>query len=193
MDETATTATFLGRGFVRTYRTGEVLLRAGERTDHCLLVLHGRAVVTRDGVPVEVITRGDWTGELAALVDGPRAATVTATTDVEVLVVAASELRRILADDHHFRSRVMAGLVQKLRTTTPRAANTAAHEARLAILTKAERRVAELVATGCSNVAIAEQLLVSRTTVESHLKRAYLKLGIHSRVELATTVIGAIA
>jgi pimeloyl-ACP methyl ester carboxylesterase/DNA-binding CsgD family transcriptional regulator len=52
-------------------------------------------------------------------------------------------------------------------------------------LTEAERSVAVLVAEGLSNPAIASRLFVSRHTVESHLKHAYAKLGISSRVELA--------
>jgi pimeloyl-ACP methyl ester carboxylesterase/DNA-binding CsgD family transcriptional regulator len=54
-----------------------------------------------------------------------------------------------------------------------------------ASLTEAERSVAMLVAEGLSNPAIATRLFVSRHTVESHLKHAYAKLGISSRVELA--------
>jgi DNA-binding CsgD family transcriptional regulator len=52
-------------------------------------------------------------------------------------------------------------------------------------LTEAERSVAMLVAEGLSNPVIATRLFVSRHTVESHLKHAYAKLGISSRVELA--------
>jgi DNA-binding CsgD family transcriptional regulator len=56
-------------------------------------------------------------------------------------------------------------------------------------LTGAERTTALLVAEGLSNPAIASRLFVSRHTVESHLKHAYAKLGISSRVELAAFVL----
>jgi len=52
-------------------------------------------------------------------------------------------------------------------------------------LTDAEVRVAQLVGTGMTNLATAEELTVSRHTVDAHLKHIYQKLGIHSRVELA--------
>jgi pimeloyl-ACP methyl ester carboxylesterase/DNA-binding CsgD family transcriptional regulator len=52
-------------------------------------------------------------------------------------------------------------------------------------LTTAERTVATLIAEGLSNPAIASGLVISRHTVESHLKHAYAKLGLSSRVELA--------
>ena len=53
-----------------------------------------------------------------------------------------------------------------------------------ASLTDAERRVVSWVAGGMTNQSIADELHVSRHTVDAHLKHVYLKLDIHSRVEL---------
>ena len=52
-------------------------------------------------------------------------------------------------------------------------------------LTPVERRVAQLVASGKSNKEAAAALFLSTRTVEGHLSRAYGKLGVRSRVELA--------
>jgi DNA-binding NarL/FixJ family response regulator len=52
-------------------------------------------------------------------------------------------------------------------------------------LSATELRIAQLAADGLSNQAIAEQVFVSVKTVESNLKRAYRKLGISSRAQLA--------
>jgi ATP/maltotriose-dependent transcriptional regulator MalT len=52
-------------------------------------------------------------------------------------------------------------------------------------LTEAERRVVELAADGLSNKEIAGSLVVSVPTVEGHLSRAYAKLGVRSRAQLA--------
>ena len=52
-------------------------------------------------------------------------------------------------------------------------------------LTPGERRVAELAAAGLSNKQVAEQLYLSVATVEAHLSRAYAKLGVASRAQLA--------
>ena len=57
-------------------------------------------------------------------------------------------------------------------------------------LTEAEERVAALVATGASNADIAERLIISRHTVESHLRHIYIKLAIKSRVQLAVLIAG---
>jgi DNA-binding CsgD family transcriptional regulator len=51
-------------------------------------------------------------------------------------------------------------------------------------LTDAERRVVSCVAGGMTNRSIADELHLSRHTVDAHLKHVYVKLDIHSRVEL---------
>jgi DNA-binding CsgD family transcriptional regulator len=51
-------------------------------------------------------------------------------------------------------------------------------------LTPVERRMAALVAQGCTNQEIAASLSVSRKTVEANLSRSYRKLGVRSRAEL---------
>jgi DNA-binding CsgD family transcriptional regulator len=51
----------------------------------------------------------------------------------------------------------------------------------LAALTASERRVCELAAGGLTNAQIAQQLFVTRSTVEKHLSHAYDKVGITSR------------
>jgi DNA-binding CsgD family transcriptional regulator len=51
-------------------------------------------------------------------------------------------------------------------------------------LTPAELRVVRLAAEGSTNVSIATSLFINLKTVESHLTRAYKKLGIADRAEL---------
>ena len=51
-------------------------------------------------------------------------------------------------------------------------------------LTPSETRIAELAASGLTNRAVSERLLISPKTVEASLARAYAKLGIRSRAEL---------
>src|SRR5262249_1964322 len=52
-------------------------------------------------------------------------------------------------------------------------------------LTETEPRIAKLAAQGLSNPEIAAAVFVSRKTVEANLSKAYRKLGVRSRVELA--------
>jgi DNA-binding NarL/FixJ family response regulator len=55
-------------------------------------------------------------------------------------------------------------------------------------LTPTEQRVVDLAIDGLSNKEIAARLLVSVHTVEVHLSRAYAKLGVRSRMQLARRV-----
>lgn len=60
---------------------------------------------------------------------------------------------------------------------------------RWATLTHGELRVVALVARGMSNRSIAEELYLSRHTIDAHLKHIYLKLDIHSRVALTVLAL----
>jgi predicted ATPase/DNA-binding CsgD family transcriptional regulator len=55
-------------------------------------------------------------------------------------------------------------------------------------LTKREQQVADLVATGLTNEAIANRLVISRRTVEGHVEHILTKLGFTSRTQLAVWV-----
>ena len=58
-----------------------------------------------------------------------------------------------------------------------------------ASLTDAELRVVSRVSQGNTNRRVAEELSVSRHTVDAHLKHIYLKLDVHSRVELTVLAL----
>ena len=59
-------------------------------------------------------------------------------------------------------------------------------------VTPTEREIIDLVAQGLSNQVIADQLVMSRRTVESHLNHVYGKVGITSRIELVRTLLRAV-
>jgi DNA-binding NarL/FixJ family response regulator len=59
----------------------------------------------------------------------------------------------------------------------------------LAALTEREREVVQLVARGQSNKQVAATLFLSEKTVEKHLYRAFDKLGVGSRTELASLLV----
>jgi DNA-binding NarL/FixJ family response regulator len=58
-----------------------------------------------------------------------------------------------------------------------------------AALTEMERRVALLVADGHTNRSAAQELVLSPSTISTHLRAVFGKLGVHSRVQLAHVVL----
>ncbi len=56
-------------------------------------------------------------------------------------------------------------------------------------LTAREREIAELVARGLSNRAIADELVISQATVARHVANILAKLGFTSRTQVATWVV----
>lgn len=56
------------------------------------------------------------------------------------------------------------------------------------VLTKREFEIAELVADGASNKAIASRLVISPRTVSTHLQNIMGKLGFNSRIQIATWI-----
>jgi DNA-binding NarL/FixJ family response regulator len=55
-------------------------------------------------------------------------------------------------------------------------------------LTEREQEIAALVAAGASNPEIAQELFLSRKTVERHVSNVLKKVGVRNRAELAAKV-----
>ena len=58
-------------------------------------------------------------------------------------------------------------------------------------LTRREQQVAELVAQGLTNRAIAEHLVISPRTAQGHVENVLTKLGFTSRAQIAAWVVSA--
>lgn len=66
---------------------GTVLTREGAPGREFFVLIKGTARVTRKGRKIADVGPGDWLGEIALITSGPRTATVTTTSPVDLLVI----------------------------------------------------------------------------------------------------------
>ena len=93
---------------------GEVLAREGRIGREFFLILSGSVAVTQMGRRVNTLGSGDFFGELAAMDPGPRNATVTALTDLDVLIIGPRELSA-MSDIPGFRGALFRSMASRLR------------------------------------------------------------------------------
>jgi CRP-like cAMP-binding protein len=93
---------------------GEVLAREGRIGREFFLVLTGSVAVTQGRRRVNTLGPGDFFGELAAMNPGPRNATVTAITEVDVLIIGPREFAA-MAKIPGFRDALFKAMAHRLR------------------------------------------------------------------------------
>jgi CRP/FNR family transcriptional regulator, cyclic AMP receptor protein len=108
---------------------GEVILREGRLGRELFVILSGSATVTRAGRVVNLLGPGDYFGELAAIEAAPRSATVTATTDLDVLIIGPREFEAIM-EIPGFRNALITGMSRRIREADDRLAAYADREER---------------------------------------------------------------
>ena len=93
---------------------GEILTREGRIGREFFLILAGTVGVTQKGRRVNTLGPGDFFGELAALSPAPRNATVTALSELDVLIIGPRELGA-MARIPGFRDALLQGMARRLR------------------------------------------------------------------------------
>jgi CRP/FNR family transcriptional regulator, cyclic AMP receptor protein len=94
---------------------GKVLTRQGDPGRECFVVVDGRAKATLRGRRSASMGPGSVVGEISLLDQGPRTATVTAETDMRLLVLTSQEFSTLLRDVPAVAPRIMRGLAERLR------------------------------------------------------------------------------
>lgn len=92
---------------------GEVLAREGRIGREFFLILSGRVAVTRGGRRINELGPGNFFGELAAMNPGPRNATVTAVSEVDVLIIGPREFAAT-ANIPGFRDALFQSMARRL-------------------------------------------------------------------------------
>ncbi len=105
-----------------TCRAGDVLVQEGRRGNELFVIVSGEAQVDHDGTTVATLKAGDYFGELAVLSPAPRTATVTAITDMEVLIVTPRELAILISDVPLFARKLLTGMAGRIQEADAHAA-----------------------------------------------------------------------
>jgi len=104
-----------------TYKEGQSLFEQGDVGDAAFIIIDGTAdvIVTRDApMVVAQVGKDEIVGEIAILVDIPRTATVTTTSELTALKVTKDLFFRMITDFPEMGVEVMRVLAQRLEQTT---------------------------------------------------------------------------
>lgn len=94
---------------------GRTLIRQGDPGRECFVIEKGRASATIRGKGTFRLGPGSCFGEMSLLSSAPRAATVKADTDMQLLVLGSREFSTLIADVPSVAGRVMAALADRVR------------------------------------------------------------------------------
>jgi len=94
---------------------GRTIVEQGHVGHECFVILSGTASVTVDGTQIASFGPGDHFGELALLDGGPRTATVTASSDLDLLVLGQREFLGLLEELPALGRKMLATLAGQIR------------------------------------------------------------------------------
>ena len=99
---------------------GKQLVAQGEHGRELYVILRGTADVDVNGRKVSELAPGDFFGELAFLHPAPRSATVTARTDMRVMVLDSRAMDVIVEREPVVAKRLMETMAKRIRATEGR-------------------------------------------------------------------------
>jgi CRP-like cAMP-binding protein len=98
--------------------SGRVLTREGEMGREFVVLVDGTAEVTKNGRRVNLLGAGDFLGEIALISGEPRTATVTTTSDADLLILTARSFARVTKEMPSVQASVLKALSERLAADT---------------------------------------------------------------------------
>jgi CRP/FNR family transcriptional regulator, cyclic AMP receptor protein len=96
-------------------RAGAALVREGEFGRELYVIVQGEAVVSQAGTRLGRLGPGDFFGELAFLDRSRRSATVTARSDMRVMVLGPREFDVIVGQEPAIARRLLEAMARRIR------------------------------------------------------------------------------
>ena len=93
---------------------GTSLIEQGKKGREFCILVDGEVDVRQGRKQLRLLSAGDFFGEIALILDAPRSATVTATTDVRLLVIDQNAFRRLLRESPSIQGKVLEALALRL-------------------------------------------------------------------------------
>jgi CRP-like cAMP-binding protein len=98
---------------------GKVMATEGDRGREFFVLIDGEAEVTKGDRKINVMKKGDFFGEIALVTKMPRTATVTATEDVQVLVITERNFSSLLKRSPEIGRGVAEALAERIAPELP--------------------------------------------------------------------------
>ena len=95
---------------------GHDLVREGEHGRELYVVIRGTATVTRGGRRLRELVPGDFFGEMAFLHPAPRTATVTARSDMRLMVLDSRAMDVIVEKEPAVSKRLLEAMAERVRS-----------------------------------------------------------------------------
>ena len=171
--------------FVRSFRTGEIVIRAGEPGDVLFIIRHGSvkvSLIRPNGreVILTFLDEGEVFGELSLLDNRPRSATVIAEENGGLLLVKRSDFRQMMSQEPQIAVALLEELASRLRKSDVQTGSLALLDAynrvsktvlRLALERGVETDEGILIRRRPSHKQVAYMAGTSRETVSRALKQ----------------------
>ena len=98
---------------------GKEMATEGDRGREFYVLLNGEAEVTKQGSRINTMKKGDFFGEIALVTKMPRTATVTATSDVDVLVITERDFDALLKKTPEIGRSIAEALAERVAPELP--------------------------------------------------------------------------
>jgi len=98
---------------------GKVMAVEGDRGREFFVLLEGEADVTKGDKSINTMREGDFFGEIALVTQMPRTASVTASTDVRVLVITERDFGALLKHSPEVGRGVAEALAERVAPELP--------------------------------------------------------------------------
>jgi len=98
-------------------KAGRKLATEGEPAHTAYVIVSGTAAISVDGQKVGTVGPGELVGEMGLIDGGPRAATITAESDMDVYIIEPGRFRVLLDDVPSLCRHLLLAMTRRLRQT----------------------------------------------------------------------------